>query len=517
MAVVGTTGELALNYPAFVANPFNGEPDLRPLIFDVYPGTTNIVSSQNTFVSFKYDSTLVNRLTITIVKAGGGTYTAVFDNSSVPPLSQGAQFSASKVIVGNEVGIVIVPNLQITSGTSYTVSIYGDRTYLNAGQELVTFNFLVAGVPFLDKTVSGNTGLIASNIGLPLEPQLYGWSAAGNADINGDGLQDLVVSDPYFMYSASSADTDRSGIAYVYFGRIDRVNPITKGMAPDLIISNNVVGQTLYDSAENIYSPAQPLACREFGYLVKLGDINKDGYADIIIGQPAYEENKGRILIYYGGPAMANNLSTLDPTKPSVVINNSLTGKSETISPNESDLFGAMFDVGDLEGDGYADIIAKRGDSIGYINGKNIAQNAYDVRVQPYPIVLDYSVLVPAAQIIVIRNDQVPYANRDSQISFVGNFHGQNNGSNDLAISVPVSSNASYSTVYVYYGSDIVAKSIAPRHILQDITMSNCWFGWSLSAGRINNDPYMDIIVGKRTETSIPADKGKVVLFMGLE
>lgn len=501
-------GEMALNYPAYINNGFDGQSDLRPLIFDVYPGTSNIVEQGNAYISFKYTPSLVTGMTINVV-VSSNTYVYTVQNQI--PAGTGI-YSISRVDLGDGINAILLNGVSINSGTSVRVSIYGDRLY--GGQELITFNFLVAGAPFLGKTVSGNTSPISINAGLSLEPQLYGWSAAGNADINGDGINDTVVSDPYFRYSASSYDTDRTGIVYVYFGRIDRVDPITKGMAPDMVLQNNVAGQTLYKADESTYEQ-QALACREFGYLVKLADINKDGYADIIVGQPSYDTNRGRILIYYGGPAIANSLSTLNPYKPSVILSNR-QGVGDNLPSGNADLVGAMFDVGDLEGDGYSDVVFRRGDAVDYIKGKVIAAAAYDTRVQVSPIVLDLNSGNGVKTVGMAANQR---ANRDSYIAFVGNFHGQNDGSNDLAISVPVSSNNStpYSTVYVYYGQDFLdsISSVLPSNKLQDLTFSNCWFGWSISAGRINNDPFMDIIVGKRTEPGVTQDKGKVILFMG--
>ena len=36
------------------------------------------------------------------------------------------------------------------------------------------------------------------------------------------------------------------------------------------------------------------------------GDVNNDGYDDVIVGAPSYSSNTGRAYIYYGGSNMAN-------------------------------------------------------------------------------------------------------------------------------------------------------------------------------------------------------------------
>ncbi|HEX9934079.1 MAG TPA: integrin alpha, partial [bacterium] len=45
----------------------------------------------------------------------------------------------------------------------------------------------------------------------------------------------------------------------------------------------------------------------EFGYSVSAaGDVNKDGYADVIVGAHKAYTYTGRAYVYYGGPAMDN-------------------------------------------------------------------------------------------------------------------------------------------------------------------------------------------------------------------
>ena len=38
-----------------------------------------------------------------------------------------------------------------------------------------------------------------------------------------------------------------------------------------------------------------------FGFVVNFGDIDSDGYEDIVIGAPLYGQNQGRAYLYWGG------------------------------------------------------------------------------------------------------------------------------------------------------------------------------------------------------------------------
>ncbi|VDH98859.1 integrin alpha 9 [Mytilus galloprovincialis] len=95
-------------------------------------------------------------------------------------------------------------------------------------------------------------------------------------DINGDGLDDLLVGAP-LQYN----DVLDSGVVYIYYGDTDVTEYTTKSE---------------WQNLQGI------LEWGRFGTAMQcIGDINKDGYKDIAIGAP-YEENKqGAIYIYHGG------------------------------------------------------------------------------------------------------------------------------------------------------------------------------------------------------------------------
>ncbi|MBK6877125.1 MAG: FG-GAP repeat protein [Ignavibacteria bacterium] len=70
------------------------------------------------------------------------------------------------------------------------------------------------------------------------------------------------------------------------------------------------------------------------------GDVNGDGYSDVIVGEPAYSSYTGKAYVYFGGTFLDNN--------PDVTLTGEAAGSA----------FGhSVSSAGDINGDGYSDVI----------------------------------------------------------------------------------------------------------------------------------------------------------------
>lgn len=131
-------------------------------------------------------------------------------------------------------------------------------------------------------------------------------------DVNGDGNSDLMVSN-YIFYSTGT-------------------NGVTASTA--------ATADVIFTSGDSF-----------FGYSNALGDVNGDGFADALVGTYAAEGMKGRAYIFHstgpGGIITTNALSA----------NTILTGVTPASISYIGDLIGGKSLLGDVNGDGYADAV----------------------------------------------------------------------------------------------------------------------------------------------------------------
>ena len=156
---------------------------------------------------------------------------------------------------------------------------------------------------------------IWSVAGAPGSNEFLGYAAAAG-DVNGDGYGDLLVGAIYH----DNGQLDE-GAAFLYQG-----SPAGLSSTPVWSAEANQV---------NTY----------FGVDVASGDVNGDGYSDMMIVAYEYDfdqNNDGAVFIYHGSPSGL-------PANPSLVLNGSEPGFSLGA--------GSTVATGDVNGDGFDDLL----------------------------------------------------------------------------------------------------------------------------------------------------------------
>ncbi|HTK70678.1 MAG TPA: PKD domain-containing protein [Candidatus Eisenbacteria bacterium] len=209
------------------------------------------------------------------------------------------------------------------------------------------------------------------------------------------------------------------------------------------------------------------------------GDVNGDGYDDLIVGSWASDANggdAGRAYLFLGGANPAPN--------PALVFN----GQSA------NDNFGtSVAGGGDLNGDGYDDVVvgAWKNDT-----AQGDAGRAYVYFGGPS---------MDAAPDVILTGEPVPSGLFGVSSSIAGDVNGD--GFDDVVIGAPGAGRA-----YVYFGG-VAMNSVADLVLSGGSTTT---YGWSVSgAGDVNGDGFADVLVGDHSNGAGGINAGRAFLFFG--
>jgi hypothetical protein len=327
----------------------------------------------------------------------------------------------------------------------------------------------IIGIPFSDSAnvnagkvqlVLGNSDAIdtvpASTMTGTYQYENLGWKITEAGDLNGDGFGDIV---------SSEVSINSRGKISVYDG-----SPNGFGTTPIF---------TQEGSADNEYLGRE---------IDKGGDINGDGYGDFMVSAPGYKnsggEAVGAVIIYYGQSGLdVDELRT-----------DTLIGSATSKLGNEISL------CGDVNGDGYSDIIVRKDSTATYTEyvyqlfpGKKAGvSKAYSWQTVKHNI--DFSI----------------YTFHKSGLA--GDVNGD--GYSDVYFTEAAFSDGVHTgRVSVFYGSSHGLDSVASWVKLGAF---NEYFGTSTStAGDINGDGLGDLIVGSSYYTGNKFQEGKVDVFLG--
>jgi len=356
------------------------------------------------------------------------------------------------------------------------------KTCSTVGVVFVIFSFLgltaaaeSEGYKFADKTFTGEA------IG-----DYFGAYIDAGGDVNGDGYNDILV-------AAARRDSDR-GRAYLFYGG---PNMDTK---PDRVFDG--------EEADNL-----------FGHGVALADINADRNADVIVGAPGHNSYQGKLYVFYGGPEMDTNPDrTFDGQDPNswfgycsrvddlngdkcvdlvvsavgwddrrgcvYIFHGSADGVVDTKpdmilkGENRGDRFGRQHALGDVNGDGYPDLVV--GAEHWYMRNKH--GRAYLYFGGPK---------MDTTPDIILTGEGGRFGNATELCDI------DNDGFADVIVGAP-HFNGPRNRAYLYFGGpdmDNVADKIFT-------------FGDSITCGDVNKDGHKDIALGSGWASEVRVYQG---------
>jgi len=318
-------------------------------------------------------------------------------------------------------------------------------------------------------------------------------------DMNGDGYDDVII--------GARGYNNNDGRLYIFFGGID----IDK--KADVILDGE-------------HGKAGKFSCN----CLSTGDVDKDGYVDVLVGSYGYDKKRGRVYLYYGGDPMDSSADVVfegeradDFFGRNATIGQDIDGDGYrdiligartapegtrngraylfyggdrnqmdavcdmTFTPPVSGVqeFGSSLDIFDIDSDGHADVVIGARE---YRQSQGVSQGAVFIYSG------DNRDRMDAVVDVVIPGEGGAQSSLGGDRLFCADFN--RDGYGDIAVGAYNWHHRNrIGRTYIYYGGTKTSIDTQPDVIFTGETEGS-FFGHDIGGGDFNNDGYTDLVAG---------------------
>ena len=308
----------------------------------------------------------------------------------------------------------------------------------------------------------------------------FGNSVANLGDVNDDGFDDLAIAahtykgqtgKVYLLFGSNSPDNvidlfiKGPGANNSFGNSVSSAGDVNNDGYNDVVVGavNNAylfLGGSTVDNLVDLQFNVESTFGYYFTPVSFAGDVNNDGYDDIIIGSSGYDSNTGRAYIFLGGNPM-DNVADIILTG---FYSNSFFGRS-------------VSSAGDVNNDNFDDVIVGMNGRAYVFYGGSSMNNIHDL----------------------LLTETIGVTRFGESVSYAGDVN--NDGFDDVIVG-----DIGVGKTYIYFGA-------SPMNNVVDITISIPGKAVS-TAGDVNDDGFDDVIIGHNGENN-PANGIASILFGG--
>jgi len=314
------------------------------------------------------------------------------------------------------------------------------------------------------------------------EYDAFGFYVSGNGDVNGDGYDDFVIGAP----AGNETGGPNPGYAFLFFGKS---NPDWgyECVARDQVDAS-YVGRHAYDHA------GESVAI--------VGDVNRDGYDDFIVGAPLNDDGShegGKVYLFLGKPSDWNRNTDIESADASFISTYYKAWAGYIVSA-----------AGDVNGDGFSDFL------IGAPNHHNVSGRVYLLFGRSS---VDWGANFNLDSVEVIFEGESPSDRAGFSLACAGDVN--NDGFSDILIGAYANDYGGGQAGKAYL---ILGKSSDWQYIVNLRNADASWFGertddkagWSVSGvPDLNYDNCNEILIGAWHNDQIGSNCGKTYLIHG--